>query len=236
MTEQSYIGDELTIFANAIKWKQYFKAVILPYIGDTVLEVGAGIGATTKILCSGNESLWVCLEPDSSLKAHIDIAISDGSLPLCCESRLGITRDLIPNERYNTILYIDVLEHIEDDFGELNFAARFLYNGGYIIVLSPMHEFLYSPFDRAIGHFRRYDYRRIESLTPSGCTLHKVFSLDSLGLLTSLANKLFLRQSMPSTKQILFWDRYFVPVSRLIDRIFGYKIGRSVLAVWKKTN
>lgn len=234
MTEQIYIGDELIIFAHAVNWKRYFRDVIFPYIGESVLEVGAGLGATTRILCSGQEKLWVCLEPDPSLKEQVDRLILDGQLPSCCKSQLGITKDVVPEEKYNSILYIDVLEHIENDTEELVVASNLLCRGGYIIVLSPMHEFLYSSFDHAIGHFRRYSGGRIKAITPTGCTLHKVIALDSLGFFTSMANKLFLRQSMPRVEQILFWDRFFVPLSRFLDVLFGYKLGRSVIAIWEK--
>ncbi|HLO15975.1 MAG TPA: hypothetical protein VK206_14175, partial [Anaerolineales bacterium] len=59
--DRMYIGQELTIFAHAINWKKYYTAIIKPYFGKRVLEVGAGMGATTAIMCDGTQVEWVCL-------------------------------------------------------------------------------------------------------------------------------------------------------------------------------
>ena len=55
-------------------------------------------------------------------------------------------------------------------------------------------------------------------------------------MLASLGNRLVLQRSMPSQRQIAVWDRLMVPLSRLIDPLLGYSLGKSVLAVWRKTN
>jgi SAM-dependent methyltransferase len=234
MPDSKYAGEELPIFSIAMKWKEYFKLMINPYLGPRVLEVGAGIGATTKILCSGNERNWICLEPDPSLRSNTELMISLGILPECCQSRTGVIQDLDSNERYDTILYIDVLEHIEDDRNELDTAARHLGPEGMLIVLAPAHDFLFSRFDYVIGHRRRYTKKTLSILTPAGCTLHRLMYLDVLGVLPSLVNKFFLRQPQPTERQILFWDRLMIPLSRLLDKVLNYKIGRSIIAVWKR--
>lgn len=57
-----------------------------------------------------------------------------------------------------------MLEHIEADAAEMNKAAALLNPGGHIIVLSPAFQFLYNPFDKAIGHYRRYNKRMLKKL------------------------------------------------------------------------
>ncbi len=59
--------------------------------------------------------------------------------------------------------------------------------------------------------------------------------LDSAGLMASAANRFLLRRSMPSEAQVLTWDRLLVPVSRIVDPLFGYSFGRSVIMVWTKS-
>jgi hypothetical protein len=104
-----------------------------------------------------------------------------------------------------------------------------------VIVLSPAHASLYTPFDKAIGHFRRYS-RSTLAKTAEGTGLRsvKVDYLDSVGLLASGANRLLLSQSMPTERQILTWDRLMVPVSRLLDPVFGHRLGKSILGVWRR--
>jgi hypothetical protein len=233
-TDQAYIGQELTIFAHATRWKQYYTSLIQPYIGKHVVEVGAGLGATTKVMCDGQQDEWTCLEPDSALRSEIDRLIAQGELPACCQTQGGFVADLSPTAFIDTFIYIDVLEHIEHDRTELETAAARVCAGGYLIVLSPAFQFLYSPFDRAIGHYRRYDKKILQALTPSHCRMEKLIYLDSVGMTTSLVNRFLLAQSMPTVGQIKFWDTYLVPISKVMDRILGYRFGRSILGIWGK--
>jgi hypothetical protein len=101
-------------------------------------------------------------------------------------------------------------------------------------VLSPAFNFLYSPFDRSIGHHRRYDKGMYRALTPQGCTIEKMTYLDSLGTATSLVNRFILTQSLPTVEQIVFWDRRLIPLTKWLDRLVGYSFGRSLLGIWVK--
>jgi len=234
MSEQAYIGGELKLFARAGRWKQYWSSQLRPFIQGAVLEVGAGIGANTLRLRSGSEQRWVCLEPDPQLAAALREQLAGGPLEATTEVVTGTVEDLEPSRHFDSILYIDVLEHIEDDRGELGRAARLLAPGGHLVVLGPAHAWLFSPFDQAIGHFRRYTTSALGGLTPPGVRLVSAFYLDSVGLLASAANRLLLRQSLPSAQQIQVWDRLMVPCSRLLDPLTGYRAGKSVVAIWER--
>jgi hypothetical protein len=131
---------------------------------------------------------------------------------------------------------MDVIEHIEDDAAELRRAAGLLRPNGVIVVLSPAHQWLYTPFDKAIGHYRRYTAARMVAITPPGTRLERNRYLDSVGMLASLGNKLVLNASQPKLKQILLWDRVMVPLSRLVDPLTLYCLGKSVLGIYRKTN
>jgi SAM-dependent methyltransferase len=231
-----YVGTELDLFASATNWKTYVRRQVSMYLGRQVLEVGAGHGGTTSVLCGKAPERWVCLEPDSSLADRLIASISAGELPDCCEPKIGTLADLDDDDRFDTILYMDVLEHIDDDRAELARAADFLRPGGHLIVLAPAHQWLFTPFDAAIGHYRRYTRQTLRAVAPDTLTLTRLVYLDSVGLLASLGNRLVLKSSMPNSGQIAVWDRLMVPVSRLADPLFGYSVGKSVLAIWKKNN
>ena len=234
MSEQAYIGGELKLFARAARWKNYWISQLRPFIHGAVLEVGAGIGANTLRLRSGSEQRWVCLEPDPQLAGALREQLAGTPLEATTEVVTGTVEELDPAEHFDSILYIDVLEHIEDDRGELGRAARLLAPAGHLIVLGPAHAWLFSKFDQAIGHFRRYSTSALGGLTPPGVRLVSAFYLDSVGLLASAANRLLLRQSLPSARQIQVWDRLMVPCSRLLDPLTGYRAGKSVVAVWER--
>jgi len=233
MTQQ-YVGSELELFATAANWKSYFSEVIRPFIGGRVLEVGAGIGANIPYLFGESVDEWTSLEPDPDLAGRIAEAVERGALPARCRVKAGTLRDLDPASRYDTILYLDVLEHIADDAAELAAAANHLAPGGQLVVLGPAHQFLFSAFDQAIGHYRRYNSRSLAALTPIGCTLQHCCMLDAAGFFASLANAALLRASAPSPRQIRVWDGVLVPISRVLDRVTAHRFGKSVVVVWRR--
>ena len=221
-----YAGSELVLFEKAVNWKRYWRAQIAPFVHGNVLEAGAGIGANTRLLASLPFRSWTCLEPDAALAAQIE-------LPSGLHRKITGTIASVA-ESFDSIIYIDVLEHIEDDKTEMARAAARLSPGGHLIVLAPAHAFLYTPFDAAIGHFRRYCRASLRRAVPAGLSESKIIYLDAAGLLASAANRLLLRQSMPTEQQILAWDRLMIPVSRAIDPLFGHGLGKSVLGVWRR--
>jgi SAM-dependent methyltransferase len=229
-----YEGTELELFAAARNWKSYLRRRLAPYLGRSVLEVGAGNGNTTRVLCDGTADRWVCLEPDATLADRLIGSIGDGKLPDCCRVEVGTLAEMHPDNQFDTILYIDVLEHIAADQAELGQAAAHLRPGGHLVVLSPAHQWLFTPFDRAIGHHRRYTKKTLRAVSPPALSLVRLDYLDSVGMLASLGNRLLLKSSMPSAGQIAVWDRLMVPLSRLADPLLGHQLGKSVLGVWRR--
>lgn len=236
MCDYRYGGSELDLFAHARNWKAYIEWKLRPYLGREVLEVGAGIGGTTQLLCTGQQERWVCLEPDAELASVIRQRLDSDDLPEYCQIINGTLNDLDDSEKFDTIIYVDVLEHIENDSEEMSKAAGFLKARGVLAVLAPAHQALFSPFDEAIGHYRRYNKRMLASAGPPGLDLEKVIYLDCVGLVASTANRLLLRRSMPTLRQIKIWDRVFVPCSRVVDGLIGHTLGKSILGIWRKTS
>ena len=148
----SYSGSELELFQDAINWKETLRRHIYPFVKGDVLEVGAGIGGTTRILRTGKENSWTCLEPDTSLASSIQNKFST------VEVIVGTVASIPEDYLYDSILYVDVLEHIEKDFDEICSAIKHLKPGGFLIVLSPAHQWLFSKFDKAMKGSRGLCY------------------------------------------------------------------------------
>lgn len=238
---QHYVGDELTLFAQAQVWKGYVASQVSPFFGPDVLEVGAGLGATTEALVPTARAAglrrWMCLEPDADLCAEVQRRIEGGRLPAECTTSTSTLSQLPAEPAFDTILYMDVLEHIEDDFGEVAAAVSRLKPGGHLVVLAPAHDALFTPFDRAIGHFRRYDRRRmlaIEEPVKGQVRRARLRYLDCVGLLASAGNRFVLSSTMPTARQLWLWDRFMVRGSQWFDPLFGYRLGKSILAVWRR--
>jgi SAM-dependent methyltransferase len=229
---QRYIGTELELFAEAKRWKTYFGSVLSPFVAGHVLEVGAGIGSNIPFLYNERVASWTSVEPDPVLAQQIETRIAAGSLPQC-RVITGTIASIDENERFDTILYIDVLEHLSDDTAELFAARRRLAPAGHVIVLAPAHQMLFSAFDSAIGHHRRYSRKSLVDVGPKGCQLTMCCMLDCAGFVASLANRILLSQPMPSRSQIAFWDGWLVPISCRLDGPFGRRFGKTIVAVWR---
>lgn len=229
-----YPGDELVLFQHATNWKKYFSRQIKRYIKGNVLEAGAGIGSTTLVLNDGSANQWLMLEPDENMSASLKKKIETKELPANCRLQTGTIGQLAST--FDSIIYIDVLEHIENDTEEMKKAAALLNAGGHIVVLSPAFQFLYSPFDNAIGHCRRYNRKMLQNITPGDLQLVSNQYYDTVGYFAALMNKLVLRQKYPTHAQVMFWDKWMVPVSKVSDKLFFHSFGKSIIAVWKKIN
>ena len=228
MAEYEYAGGELQLFSKATVWKAYWKSFVVPHLTGDVLEIGAGIGANANALADAEFRSWTCLEPDARLAAAIPPGPRRNVV-------VGTSESIDEDSLFDTILYPDVLEHIEDDRGELARSAALLRNGGSLIVLAPAHPALYTEFDRAIGHCRRYSRGMLRAVIPEGLTAQSLVSLDSVGLLASWGNRLLLRSAAPTPRQIAFWDGVLVRCSRALDPLFQHSVGRSLLGVWRST-
>ena len=231
----TYPGDDLLIFQDAKNWKSYIRRQVWPFLGARVLEVGAGIGATTVDFPKPDTEEWVCLEPDPNLADTLQDRLLSGELPPICSVKSGSLQDLADGNPFDTILYIDVLEHIQSDDEELARAARLLNPGGHLVVMSPAHQFLFSKLDSAAGHVRRYTRNTLLALTPDNVSVVRTRYLDSIGMFASLANRHILDANLPTMGQLRFWDRVMVGASRISDPLLFYTLGKSILVVWRKS-
>ena len=231
MAEIEYIGGELELFSEATNWKRWFTSFLGPHIQGDVLEVGAGIGANTRDFLratAGQTGSWTLLEPDTRL---LDVARNElQDEPVLF--KVGTIQDV--ERTFDTLIYIDVLEHIRDSRLELELAHRMLNSGGRVIVLVPAFQMLYNEFDASIGHYRRYTKKRLIEDFRNLFDPKELAYFDCLGFGASVANKLILHKPVPSKTNVRFWDRILVPFSRIMDRLVFRAFGKSLLAVLVK--
>src|SRR5262249_21951962 len=156
----SYAGRELPLFAGAKNFHRYYRDLLGRWIRGHVLEVGGGLGSMTSALLECPiASLTVC-EPDPQQAAALEARFA-GRARIVAGQLSDVPSTCGP---FDTIVYIDVLEHVDDDRAEVSRALGRLTPDGSLLIGGPAYAWLYSPFDAAIGHRRRYGKRDIESL------------------------------------------------------------------------
>ena len=216
-------------FDNANFHINYCLSFINKFIKGNVIEIGAGCGSFTKNYYRPKMKNIVLTEKDHfnfrNLKKKFD---KNSNIKV---SNLSI--DKIEN-KFDTILYLHVLEHIKEDINELKKAKNKLNNGGHLIIMVPAHQEMYGNLDKAVGHFRRYekDFFKKNLLE---LDLVNFKYLDSMGYILYYLNKIFFKnETFPSKLKIFLWDKIFTPVSILIDFFTNYKFGKCMIAVYKK--
>ena len=147
----NYPGKELEMFDKAHFWRKYLHLVIKKFIGKKILEVGAGVGSFTKIYVKEN------VDTTLSEIDNVNYEILKKTFDL--QKNVKVENKFIDqfNETFDTILYLSVLEHIENDKKEILNALEKLEDKGHLIICVPAHNYMYSNFDKEIGHFRRYE-------------------------------------------------------------------------------
>lgn len=215
-------------FDNAKFHRKYCMAFIKKFIQGKVLEVGAGCGSFTRDYFNKNLDITLT-ETDS--KNYKDLKESFRK-----KNNVDVSQNKISDidKKFNTILYLHVLEHIEEDRKELENAYEKLEEGGRLIIMVPKHQKLYSNFDKAIGHFRRYE---LDFFEKSLVNLERklLISLDSVGFILYFLNKIFFKdETFPSNFKIFIWDKIFTPFTILLDFITNYKFGKCIVAMYKK--
>ena len=110
-----------------------------------------------------------------------------------------------------------------------------IHKDGYLIILVPAHNKLYSNLDKAVGHYRRYEKSFFEKLIIPNGKIIKLNYLDTLGYFLYFFNKiLFKKEVYPSKFKIFIWDKIITPLTIFLDFILRDKFGKNLLCVIKK--
>ena len=227
----SYPGKELESMSFAVNYHKWIVDELAPFLGHNVVEVGAGTGDLTAMLLETELKHLYAFEPASNL------------FPLLSENMKGRFRVSTVNEYFrsdlvsnviDSVLYINVLEHIEDDRKELLMANRALRTGGYLLLFVPALQWLFSNADSSVGHFRRYYKKDLVNLVKdAGFTIEKAHYFDLAGILPWYVNFVLLKNSF-SASNVTLYDKVVVPPMRVFEKLFKPPIGKNVLLVAKK--
>jgi SAM-dependent methyltransferase len=204
-----------------------------PYLHGRVLEVGAGLGTITRKLIERYPDISVvALEPAENVFVDLDAYAAFTPRVTAFKQTLA-EYNVSPEDRFETILYLNVLEHIDDDARELRLAAEALLPGGAVLVFGPALERLYSELDYRAGHYRRYSLRRLRELAvDAGLTVRSVRYFDVLGVPPYFLVYKILGHREISGSTLWWYDRIVVPISRVIQRAIPFPpLGKNIILV-----
>jgi SAM-dependent methyltransferase len=207
-----------------------------PYLKGRVLEVGAGLGMITRNLVDRYPDVSiVALEPAENVFPDLE-SFAALEPRVTAHRRTLADHQPAPDERFDAVIYLNVLEHIDDDAGELRLAARALRPGGALLVFGPALGWLYSELDYRAGHYRRYSVRQLRRLvTEAGLELVSVRYFDILGVPPYLLVYKLLRHDDITGSTLWGYDRVVVPISRSLQRVLRHPpLGKNVILIARK--
>lgn len=232
MTAVSYEGRDLEVFASSMaNYYAWIMEAFSPYIHGDVIEYGAGIGTMSELVAPLSETLTL-VEPSSNLLAPLRSRFGKESKVTVEGESLESHVANLGGNTVDTVIMVNVLEHIEDDQAALLNLFRVLRPGGHLLIFVPALQFLMSRVDLMHGHFRRYHRPDLKAkITAAGGDILtcRYFDLAGVGPWL-LLNKIMGSTSFNPTL-VNFHDRAVVPISRALESVFEPPFGKNLLLV-----
>jgi SAM-dependent methyltransferase len=235
-----YSGHEnLELLSQTRLFNDWIYEQIFPGIKGDILEVGSGIGTFSEKIIWDLPNSNITLTDVSTRYVkqleqkfcHNNSRVSSYKLDLNSKDDC----QKIGYGKFDSIIAINVLEHVEHDEFALHQLYDMLGMEGRLIILVPCYRFLYNTIDNDIGHFRRYTKSDLESkIKNTKFSIDQLFYFNMLGVVGWYINgNLGKSPKINSTASKVF-DRT-VPLLKLVEKIIGRRIGLSLICYLKKT-
>lgn len=214
------------------RYNAYLYWTIKPHLGKRVLEIGSGTGNITKFLLE--RDLLIASDTERRYLNILQESFGHFRNVRVIPFELGNnTGAEMKKERIDTIVCINVLEHVKDDIAALKSLHRILVPEGKIVLLVPAHQFLYGSLDRTLNHFRRYSKKDLEArLEASSFRTLEMRHVNSFGIPGwFLFGKIFGTKLLPTSPLKIF--DIIVPLLTVEEKL-RFPFGISLLAVAQK--
>jgi glycosyltransferase involved in cell wall biosynthesis len=231
---KQYAQAILQNLSHARRFNKWMIKTIEPYMGNAILEVGSGIGNISRLLPKKEHLIVTDVD-----QIYLDILqVAFGDMDIVRVVKLDIRKQedvhaLGGEGICDTIVCLNVLEHIEDDQKALKHMHDILVPGGNVVLLVPQYKWLFGSYDRHAGHFRRYNRKELKKkLDQANFRVVWYKNFNSLGLLGWLVNSCLLQRKAMDRWQLKIYD-LLVPLLRIIEGLLPLP-GLSLICVAEK--
>jgi len=229
----NYYGKDLEAMSNAVNYHRWIIDGFNAYMGKSAIEVGAGSGNfSASLLDCGVERLIAC-EPSQNMFALLQKRFAGNDRVVTLNNCLE--RSIF--EKYSpvdSVIYVNVLEHIKDDQAELNLVYENLRPGAHLLLMVPAFPVLMSGFDRRVGHFRRYLLRDLKNKTEkAGFSMVSARYFDIVGSFIWFIIARLLGRDITSGN-VKLYDSLVIPISKRFEGLLGCPFGKNLLMVVRK--
>ena len=233
-----YEGRDLEAMSFALRYHRWILELFDPYLGSRVAEIGAGSGSFSELLLTRELESLIVVEPSDTMFQSLKTRLSTIEGPTKIRFHNSTFRQVVGEIRSvqpDSIFYVNVMEHIAEDEEELLAIHNMLESGGRVFIFVPALKWLYSPFDKRIGHFRRYTKSElVQKCERTGFQILKSHYVDFAGILPWWVNFCLLRSDALSPSNVRYYDNLAVPVIRIAERLILPPIGKNLLLIAEK--
>jgi glycosyltransferase involved in cell wall biosynthesis len=211
----------LARLSRAHRFNRWMADTIRPFVGQNVLEIGAGIGNLTQTLIPRQSYCATDINP-LYLKTIANLRSNKPYLRSAYLDVEDIAQFKTPEKPFDTVICLNVIEHVEDDRKAFSNIHSLLAPNGTAIVLVPQGKWLYGSFDEMLGHKRRYTRDELKQVAEaSGFQVKTIISFNRVGVVAWFLNAKLLRRKSFGLFQVLMLN-WLTPIFRLLDRFLPW--------------
>lgn len=232
--KHGYAGKDLEAMSFAVNYHRWILSIFEPYLGARVVEVGAGTGSFSELLLKQRLESLSLVEPSAAMYQQLCRRMEELGTNVRTYNDIfqNVAGEIKAAARPDSIIYVNVLEHIADDVNELNVIRETLDEGGRLFVFVPALRWLHGSMDRQLDHFRRYTRVELEKkCVEAGFKVISSRYFDLFGVLPWWVKYRLLQSKKMEPGAVRFYDRRVVPIAQTLESRITPPLGKNILLI-----
>ncbi len=207
---------------------------IKPALGKNIIEIGCGLGAIIDFMITKRNKITGVDISDEYIKYLKKNYKKYRNIKIIKSNILNLPGK-VKNNSFDTVVMINVLEHIKDDDRAIKIVKKVLKKNGKLALMVPAFNILFGPLDKNVGHYRRYNKKMLKNLLiKNNFEIENIYYMNFVGFFGWLLNVKILRRNYTPKNQSFLFDKFIVPILKWIERWIKPPVGQSLIVIAKK--